>query len=128
MLDQVAELSIKLRGVNEADLSVELLYWEGCPSHPDALRMLRSLLDELGRPDVMIRLTQVDTEAQAASLRFPGSPTLRVNGADLMPAPQDAPIGLTCRVYRLRDGRPSPTPDPEALRSALRRALAADGT
>jgi hypothetical protein len=32
-------------------------------------------------------------------------------------------VGLTCRVYRLRDGRFSPVPDPDDLRDALRRAL-----
>ena len=31
-----------------------------------------------------------------------------------------AAVGLTCRVYRLRDGRVSPTPDPADVREALR--------
>ena len=31
----------------------------------------------------------------------------------------DEPAGLNCRVYRRRDGRVAPTPDPEDLRDAL---------
>ena len=48
-----------------------------------------------------------------------GSPTIRVDGADLQPAGEE-PAGLTCRLYRLRDGRVSPPPDPADLREALR--------
>jgi hypothetical protein len=36
------------------------------------------------------------------------------------------PRGLTCRLYRLGDGRPSPTPDPEDVRAAVRRAQEED--
>jgi hypothetical protein len=114
VLDQVAGLTPD---------SVELLYWDGCPSHPDALRLLRDLLHELGRDDVIVRLTQVETDEQARELRFPGSPTLRLNGTDLVPVENGEEFGLTCRLYRLRNGRPSPTPDPEILRDALRAAL-----
>ena len=39
-------------------------------------------------------------------------------------APGNEPTGLTCRVYRRRDGRISPTPDPADLRDALRAASA----
>jgi hypothetical protein len=111
MLDQVAELTPD---------SVELLYWDGCPSHPDALRLLQTLLHELGRDDVRVRFIQVETDEQARELQFPGSPTLRVNGAELVPAGEETDFGLTCRLYRLRNGRPSPTPDPDILREALR--------
>jgi hypothetical protein len=37
--------------------------------------------------------------------------------------PGAEPAGLTCRVYRLRDGRVSAVPDPDDLRDALRRAM-----
>ncbi|HWH11615.1 MAG TPA: hypothetical protein VG165_10855 [Solirubrobacteraceae bacterium] len=102
---------------------VELLYWDGCPSHPQALAELQAALSELGREDVEIRRTEVVTEEQAAGGRFIGSPTLRIDGVDLVPPPAGEPTGLTCRVYRRRDGRYSPTPDPADLRDALRRIL-----
>jgi hypothetical protein len=106
-----------------AVLTVDLLYWDGCPSHPQALRDVERILRELGRPDVTVRQMLVESDEQARRLRFPGSPTLRVNGADLIEQAPDDIIGLTCRLYWLSDGRPSPTPDPEALRTALIRAL-----
>ena len=49
-----------------------------------------------------------------------GSPTIRIDGEDLFP-PGEEPAGLTCRIYRLRDGRVSPLPDPADLREALAR-------
>jgi hypothetical protein len=94
-------------------VEVELLYWEGCPSHPAALADLRAALGD--RAEVTVR--EIETEEQAAAERFPGSPTIRVDGVDLFPS--DDPPSLSCRVYRLADGRYSPTPDPGVLRAAL---------
>jgi hypothetical protein len=101
--------------------AVELLYWEGCPSHPAALADLRAALAELGHAELEVAVRQVATDAAAAAEDFPGSPTIRVDGADLFPT--DEPPGLSCRIYHLADGRISPTPDPAALRSALAAAL-----
>jgi hypothetical protein len=102
---------------------VELLYWDGCPSHPQALAELREALAELGRRDVGVALTEIMSEAQAADRGFVGSPTVRIEGVDIQPPVDGEPAGLTCRVYRRRDGRYSPTPDPDDLRDALRRLL-----
>jgi hypothetical protein len=102
---------------------IELLYWDGCPSHPEALRDLRAALDELGHPELEVALVEIATEEQAREYGFIGSPTLRIDGVDPLPPPEDEPPSLNCRVYRLRDGRYSPTPDPMDLRDALRRLL-----
>jgi hypothetical protein len=99
-------------------VEVELLYWEGCPSHPAALADLRAALGG----DVAVTVREVLTEEQAVAERFPGSPTIRVDGEDLFPSGE--PPSLTCRIYRLADGRYSPTPDPGLLREALARILA----
>jgi hypothetical protein len=53
--------------------------------------------------------------------RFYGSPTIRVAGRDIAD-PGTNPIGLTCRLYRLRDGRVSALPDPGDIADALRAA------
>ena len=102
---------------------VELLYWDGCPSHPDALADLNAALEELGHPEVEVTLVEIATEQQAAERDFIGSPTVRVGGVDPVPPPPGEPTGLTCRVYRRRDGGYSPTPDPADLREALLRLL-----
>jgi hypothetical protein len=102
-------------------MTVELLWWEGCPSHPDALADLERILREEGVEADVTRV-EIETDEQARRERFPGSPTIRIDGEDILPPGEEEPWSLTCRVYRLRDGRVSPTPDPEDVRDAVRRA------
>jgi hypothetical protein len=100
---------------------VELLFWNGCPSHPRALADLRAAMADLGLDPSAVALREIDTRAQAARERFVGSPTIRIDGVDVQP-PGDEPFGLACRVYHRRDGRISPTPDPADVRDALQAA------
>jgi len=102
-------------------MRVELLWWEGCPSHPEAREDLERVLREEG-VNAAVEMVEIDSDEQARRERFPGSPTIRLDGADALPADPGEPFSLTCRVYRLRDGRVSATPDPEDLRDAVRRA------
>jgi hypothetical protein len=101
-------------------MKVELLWWEGCPSYPETLADLRRVLRDEG-VEADVDLVEVETDEQARAERFPGSPTVRLDGVDAIPPPETEPFSLTCRVYRLRDGRISATPDPEDLREAVRR-------
>jgi hypothetical protein len=100
---------------------VELLWWEGCPSHPEARADLERILAEEGL-NAPVELVEIESDQQARSERFPGSPTIRIGGEDIVPPGEGEPFTLTCRVYRRRDGRVSPTPDPEDVRAAVRRA------
>jgi len=102
-------------------MKVELLFWEGCPSYTKALADLRASLTDSGLDPDGVVLREIETEADAESHQFVGSPTIRIDGVDVQPLP-DEPTGLTCRVYRRRDGRVSPTPDPADVRDALRAA------
>ena len=102
-------------------MTVELLWWDGCPSHPEALAALRRILAEEGVEAEVARVEIADDE-QARNERFPGSPTIRIDGEDIVPPGDGDPFSLTCRVYRLRDGRYSALPDPEDVRAAVRRA------
>ena len=101
-------------------MKVELLWWEGCPSHPEALEDLERVLSEEG-VDAEVDLVEVESDDQAHRERFPGSPTIRLDGEDAIAPPEGEPFSLTCRIYHLRDGRVSATPDPEDLRDAVRR-------
>jgi len=103
-------------------VNVELLWWEGCPSTERALETVREALTELGLEATEVRTREVRTDDEATELGFLGSPTILIDGVDLVPAADDEPIGLSCRVYRRRDGRISPLPDPDDLREALQRA------
>jgi hypothetical protein len=98
---------------------VELQWWEGCPSTTRARAELREVLDGLGLEGVEIRMIEIAGDEEAHAIRFPGSPTILVDGRDVVaPNPQE-PIGLTCRLYRRRDGAVSPTPDPADVREAI---------
>jgi hypothetical protein len=101
---------------------VELLYWEGCPSHPQALVQLREAMAELGLDPEAVEVRHVDTDERAEREGFVGSPTIRVDGVDVQ-EPGDEPAALTCRVYHRRDGRISPLPDPADVRDALHTAM-----
>ena len=101
---------------------VELLWWEGCPSWGRALADLRDAMEEAGLNPDAIELREVPTDRDAERAGFVGSPTVRVAGRDIQPPGPEEAAGLTCRVYRLRDGRFSPVPDPADLRDALRAA------
>ena len=89
-------------------MRVELLWWEGCPSHPETLADLKRVLREEG-VYVDVELVEVESDEQARAERFPGSPTVRIDGLDAVPPGDAEPHSLTCRVYRLRDGRPTGT-------------------
>jgi hypothetical protein len=103
--------------------TLELLWWEGCPSTDRALSDLRAVAAELGI-DSEIMQREIRTESQAAAAGFVGSPTILIDGIDVVaPDPDAEPTGLSCRIYRRRDGRISPTPDPDDLRAALRACL-----
>ncbi len=102
--------------------SVELLWWRDCPSWEEALAILREEAEAIGIDQEVIRVREVRTDRDADRERFVGSPTIRIDGRDIDP-PRDEPIGLACRVYRLRDGRISPIPDRADVREALERAI-----
>src|SRR3954462_11028380 len=100
-------------------MRVEVLWWEGCPSTPEAIEDLKLVLGEEG-VDAEVQVVEVESEEQGERERFPGSPTIRIDGEDVVAPGDGDPVGLTCRVYRLRDGSPSPTPDAEDVRDAIR--------
>ena len=99
-------------------MEIQFLYYEDCPSHDVALDRLREVMSEVA-VEAEIDIVKVDTDEQAKRLRFIGSPTILVNGEDIDPPPPDAYYVLTCRAYRLEDGRISPLPSADMIRRAL---------
>jgi hypothetical protein len=104
---------------------VEFLWWEGCPSSDEALAELREEMATVGLDPERVVVREVSTDAEAQREEFVGSPTIRVDGRDIQ-APGDNPIGLTCRVYRLRDGRVAALPDRDDVRAGLVAAMEGD--
>lgn len=99
--------------------SLTVLGWSGCPTTGTVAEWVSRVCGEAGVPAPALQIEYVETDEDAAARRFIGSPTFVRDGVDLFPEP-DAPPALTCRLYRLRDGRPSPLPDPADFVAALR--------
>lgn len=106
-------------------MDIRFLYYEECPSHDQALARLKQVIAE-ANIDAPIDIIKVETEPQAQALRFVGSPTIRLNGEDIVPVPSDAFYSLTCRAYRLEDGRISPLPSLDMIRQPLQQAVTSE--
>jgi hypothetical protein len=100
--------------------TVELLWWRGCPSSGQAIELTRTEMARLGLDPDELAVREVHDDSEAEREGF--APTIRVDGRDI-DDPGDAAPQLTCRVYRLRDGRASALPDPAAVGAALEAAL-----
>ena len=100
---------------------VEVLHVEGCPHYPAALALVERVRARLGI-DAELRTTVVTDQAAAERHRFPGSPTIRVDGHDVEPGAEPPPsISLSCRLYRHEHGLAG-QPDERWVRGALLRA------
>ena len=80
----------------------ELLYFDGCPSWQEALENLRQALQAEGL-SMDVSLFRVEGNDHAISVKFRGSPTIRIGGDDLFPE-ESAEYGLSCRVYQTEIG------------------------
>ena len=103
-----------------ATVKIDFLYFEDCPSHERALELLREVIQEEGLQS-QVEIRKVETDEEAEALRFPGSPTIRVNGLDI-DQHADLTVGLACRAYRRADGRISPLPPKDRITRAIRNA------
>ena len=102
-------------------MTIELLYFDGCPSHAAFLPRLRELLDRAG-VQVPVQQRRVQSDEDARRERFLGSPTLRIDGVDVDPgAGRQTDFGLWCRLYPTADGLRGTPPD-EWVLAALQRA------
>jgi hypothetical protein len=102
-------------------VTVEVLYFDGCPSHEALLPRLRGLLLSLGAP-TDLELRRVESAEAAERERFLGSPTVRVDGRDIDPSAADrTDFGLKCRLYATDDGLQGTPPDAWIIDAIQRR-------
>ncbi|UIJ33754.1 DUF2703 domain-containing protein [Allobranchiibius sp. GilTou73] len=83
-------------------MRVQLLCFDECPNWGAADARLREALTWLGYP-VEVEKILVETQEQAQHWKFPGSPTVLIDGADPFASPGTS-IGLSCRLYRTPEG------------------------
>jgi hypothetical protein len=99
-------------------VTIEILYFDGCPNHQALLGHVPSLLEREGLTADIVLRNVLDHE-HAIRERFLGSPTVRVDGRDIDPdAAQRADYGLKCRIYQTPAGLRGLPPD-EWLLAAL---------
>lgn len=100
-------------------MKIELLYFDGCPSHESFVPRLEALLSQ-ANVDASIEERRVESDEAAQRERFLGSPTLRVDSVDVEPiAGERTDYGLKCRLYATDAGLVGSPPD-EWVLSALR--------
>ena len=96
-------------------MKIEVLYVPGCPNHEPAVRAVMNVLESESF-EAVVSQVPVQNESEARALRFPGSPSIRVNGGDVEPESVSG-FGFACRLYRNGLGVPS--------EAAIRNAVAA---
>jgi hypothetical protein len=100
---------------------VELLYFDDCPNYPALRLRVEQLLADQGLAD-QLELVRITSLEEAKAHRFLGSPSLRVDGADVEPdADERTDFGMKCRIYATGGGL-KPTPSDELVKAALDRA------
>ncbi len=76
-------------------MTIQVLYFEGCPNYQAAIELVRSVA-----PGAKIEPIQVRTQEDAVRMRFLGSPTILIDGVDLEPQARGrADFGFACRTY-----------------------------
>jgi len=106
---------------------VEVLYVHDCPHSAGALALVERVRGELGI-DAELRTSLIGDQAAAERARFPGSPTIRVDGRDVEPgSPSPTVFSLACRLYRHEHGLAG-QPAERWVRDALLAAGRTDAT
>lgn len=103
-------------------MQIEILWFDGCPNYHDAERLVKDVVGRLAVHAAVLRINVRD-KSVAEAVRFPGSPTIRVNGRDIQPGWQDdGEYALRCRVYPTQHGMRG-LPDSDWLAAAIRQAM-----
>jgi hypothetical protein len=101
-------------------MTIEFLYFDGCPNYERLLPHLQELLTRSGLHAEALQ-RKVETAEDAIAERFLGSPTVRVDGEDVEPgAAGRTDFGLKCRLYRTDAGLAGAPADELVLRALAR--------
>jgi hypothetical protein len=100
---------------------IEVLYVQGCPHYQATSALVERVRAKLGI-DAELRTSLIVDQAGADQARFPGSPTVRVDGRDVGPGSEPATeYVLGYRLYRL-EHRFAGQPEERWVREALQPA------
>jgi len=103
-------------------MKIEILYFDECPNHGPTVERVK---DALRQEDMTAEILEVNVrdEATARSLRFLGSPTVRIDGVDVEATGRlSKDFGMICRIYA-DSGRRIGIPPVDLIRAALRQTV-----
>jgi hypothetical protein len=107
-------------------MEVQILYIDDCPAFSKAEEMIKRVLDEFDVKDAEIERIRVGSFAEAETLKFLGSPTIRINGKDIEPdAHRRTEYEMAPRSYHVK-GSMQDLPDIKWLKAAVKNAKADD--
>ncbi|MEP6468237.1 MAG: hypothetical protein ABJC24_00540 [Chloroflexota bacterium] len=97
---------------------VELLWFSECANRVAAREMLEDVVGRVA-PGTPIKDVDASDPSVAAQVRFPGSPTIRIDGRDVDPSYVDSgDYTPRCRLYRTSAGLRG-VPEPRWIEGAL---------
>jgi len=80
-------------------MQIRILYLAGCPHLGPTIELVRRVTRTLAVDD-RIEIVEVRSPIEAVALRFLGSPTVQVDGVDVVPEARSATsFALSCRLY-----------------------------
>jgi hypothetical protein len=110
------------RRPGEAAERVVLLVIAHCPNSAASAAVLSDALVVSGHPEATFTTVVLDSLEEAESHKFIGSPSIHVDGRDILPV-EGAPAAVACRTYVHADGSRRGVPETAALARALTTAL-----
>lgn len=101
-------------------MKIDVLYILDCPHYPAAMAQLKTVL-AVEKVSAQINEVLVADARMAVTLRFRGSPTIRINGRDIAGESQLQNFAVSCRFY---PGEKQPgVPPAEMIHRAVREAM-----
>jgi hypothetical protein len=103
----------------KVDNVIEVLYTDHCPFWKEVVESVKEILEE-NKIQALVKKVRVATQEEAERLRFPGSPTVRINGADIDPTVKETKGVIGCRVYTY-EGKLYEYPPKDMIAKAVKR-------
>jgi len=99
--------------------TVEILYTDACPFWKETLKTINEVMKELNI-SLTVKNTKITTDEEAKRHKFPGSPTIRINGVDIDSAAKETTGYIGCRIY-MYEGRTYEYPPKQMIKTAIKR-------
>ncbi len=104
-------------------MQIQLLYFKECPNYKTAYANLIEALSKLKINDYEIEMIEIKNDEDAIKYKFPGSPTIRIDGNDIdLTYKDEGNYILACRVYKF-EGKFYGAPPKEMIEISLKEIL-----